>query len=300
MTEFLNGSIIYQSNLVKYIKTIKPDKIFTYANIRNIAYWKLLIYCFLYKIPVYSHTQGPYNKSQLLFYKISYFLMAKLSTKVLLYTSYSLQKIGELGLSKEKFIVVHNSIVNQYPILPETKDYSHKGIFFIGRLREGSNLDLLCDIVVESRQKYADIECHIIGSGELQEVFIEKYKKYSFIKFYGMVYDQDKIAEISNKCVIGCYPGNAGLSVVHYMSLSLPCLVHDNLMKHQGPEPSYVVDKYNGRLFHYEDKNHLKQIIKEMLNNTSTIQYYGNNAYKTYIELTEPSYAQRMIDALES
>jgi hypothetical protein len=111
-----------------------------------------------------------------------------------------------------------------------------------------------------------------------------------------MLYDQSKIAEISKKCFIGCYPGNTGLSVVHYMSLSLPCLIHDNLTKHQGPEPSYVVDKYNGRLFRYDDKDNFEQVLKEMFD---TSHIYGNNAYKTYIELTEPSYAQRMINALE-
>jgi glycosyltransferase involved in cell wall biosynthesis len=257
----------------------------------------LVIYCLLFKIPVYSHTQGPYNKSKSFICKVIYFLMSKLSTKVLLYTPCSLQKIEELKLSREKFRVVHNSMVNQYPILPETKNYSNnKGILFIGRLRKGCNLELLCDTVIKLRNEKPSIEVYIIGSGELEKFYTEKYKEYEYIAFYGMLYDQNKIAEISKKCITGCYPGNAGLSVVHYMSLSLPCLVHDNLAKHQGPEPSYVEDKYNGRLFCYGDSNNFEQTLKEILD---TSHIYGNNAYKTYVELTEPSYAQRMINALE-
>jgi hypothetical protein len=80
------------------------------------------------------------------------------------------------------------------------------------------------------------------------------------------------------------------------MSLSLACLVHDNLAKHQGPEPSYVKDKYNGRLFRYDNKENFEQTLKEMF---SISHIYGNNAYKTYLELTVPSYAQRMINVLE-
>jgi glycosyltransferase involved in cell wall biosynthesis len=297
--DFFRGKLIYQSHLIKHIKKLKPDKIFTYANLRCISYWILLFYCWFHKIPVYSHTQGPYNKSKSFAYKVIYFLMSKLSTKTLLYTPYSLQKIEELGLSKEQFCVIHNSIVNKYPVLPETKEYSNKGILFIGRLRKGCNLELLCDTIIKFKNENPLIEGHIIGSGELDKFYIEKYKTCEYITFYGMVYDQNKIAEISKKCIIGCYPGNAGLSIVHYMSLSLPCLVHDNIAEHQGPEPSYLKDKYNGRLFRCEDKENFERVIKEMMVNTNILRAYGNNAYKTYIEITKPSYAQRMINVLE-
>jgi glycosyltransferase involved in cell wall biosynthesis len=296
--EFLKGKLIYQPNLIKYIRKLKPDKIFTYANSRCISYWIVVVYCLLHRIPVYSHTQGPYDKSKSYMYKIIYFLMSKLSTKVLLYAPCSLRKIDELGLSRERFRIVHNSMVNKYSIPPETKDYSTKGILFIGRLRNGCNLELLCDTIIKLKKENPLIEGHIIGSGELEKFYAKKYKEYEFLIFYGMVYDQKKIAEISKKCIIGCYPGNAGLSVVHYMSLSLSCLVHDNLIKHQGPEPSYVEDKYNGRLFCCEDEESFEQILKEMFK-TSLLYTYGNNAYKTYIELTEPSYAQRIRNSLE-
>ncbi|KAA6326057.1 hypothetical protein EZS27_024793 [termite gut metagenome] len=298
ITEFMNGKIIYQKNLIKHIREIKPDKIYTYANPHCVSYWILLIYCLFTKIPIYSHSQGPYNKSKSLKYKILYFLLAKLSTKVFLYVPYSLQKIEELGLSKNKFQVIHNSIVNNYSILPVFKSYSKTEVLFIGRLREGCNIDLLCDAIIELKNRGIYVKCHIIGSGVLKEFYIEKYKNCNLVRFYGQVYEQDRISEISKNCIIGCYPGNAGLSVVHYMSLSLPCLVHNNLSKHQGPEPSYIIDKYNGRLFQYGDKENFSLVFTEMLNETD-LQYYGNNAYKTYIELTEPSYAQRIINALE-
>jgi glycosyltransferase involved in cell wall biosynthesis len=210
-----------------------------------------------------------------------------------------LKRIEEFGLNKKRFTVIYNSIVNHYPIPPEEKDYSKIGILFIGRLREGCNLELLCESIIELRNENYPISLHIIGSGELCKFYTNKYNGGGYMKFYGDLYEQKEISEISKECIIGCYPGNAGLSVVHYMSLSLPCLVHDNIMNHQGPEPSYVRDRNNGRLFHYGDKESFKRTIKEMLD-TGDLHLYGKEAYNTYLQLSNPSYAQRIINVLET
>jgi hypothetical protein len=45
-------------------------------------------------------------------------------------------------------------------------------------------------------------------------------------------------------------------------------------------------------LFRYNDKENFEQTLKEMF---SISHIYGNNAYKTYLELTVPSYVQRLI-----
>jgi glycosyltransferase involved in cell wall biosynthesis len=297
---FFHGKLIYQSHLITQIKTINPDKIYTYANMRCVSYWILLIYCWIYRKPIYSHCQGPYNKSASWTYKILYWLMAKFSTKVLLYTPYSLKKIKELGLSDKKFRIIPNTIFNSYPICPEIKTFTNNNVLFMGRLREGCNIELLCDTIIELNNS-TQINCHIIGSGVLEEMYRNKYMNYNkFIQFHGIIYEQEEIAKISKNCIVGCYPGNAGLSVVHYMSLSLPCLVHDEISKHEGPEPSYVIDKYNGRLFHYDDKKHFKQTLIELLNNLSELKKYGTNAYQTYKNLTEPTSAQQIVNVLES
>jgi glycosyltransferase involved in cell wall biosynthesis len=218
---------------------------------------------------------------------------------VILYTPYSLKKIEKLGLSKKKFEVVCNSISNSYPILPETRNFFLKGVLFIGRLREECNLELLCDAVIQLREKIPLVELHVIGSGSLEHYYTAKYSKYDYIYFHGKLYDQAVISEISKKCSLGCYPGNAGLSVVHYMSLSLPCLVHDNIAQHSGPEPSYVVNNYNGYLFRYGNKLDFQFKIGYALDNPDSIARCGSNAYKTYRELTCPSYASRFVEAMK-
>jgi len=40
--------------------------------------------------------------------------------------------------------------------------------------------------------------------------------------WYRARFDDEAIAAISLRCRVGCYPGSAGLSVVHLFALSLP------------------------------------------------------------------------------
>jgi glycosyltransferase involved in cell wall biosynthesis len=300
--QFLYGKLFYQSGLLGIIRETHPDSVLICAHSHYISYWCVLAYCFFHSIPVYSHIRGPYNRSISFFNKViygtMYGLISRLSTRTLLYTPNSLRRIEEFGWDKKRFTVIYNSIVNQYPVLPEEKDYSKKGILFVGRLREGCNLELLCESIIELKNENYPIEGHIIGSGKLYNFYLDKYER-EYMTFYGEIYDQKEISKISKECIIGCYPGNAGLSVVHYMSLSLPCLVHNNIMKHQGPEPSYVKDRINGRLFQYEDKESFKRTIKEMLD-TADLPLYGNESYNTYLKLSNPSYAQRIIEVLEN
>src|SRR5680860_1857230 len=63
------------------------------------------------------------------------------------------------------------------------------------------------------------------------------------------VHDDSRIAKISRSCRTACYPGDAGLSVVHFFGLSLPPIVHDDITTQQGPEPSYVENDVNGFVY---------------------------------------------------
>ena len=101
---------------------------------------------------------------------------------------------------------------------------------------------------------------------------------------------------------MGCYPGNAGLSVVHYFSLRLPPIIHDDICSHMGPEPSYVKDGINGILF---SKNFKSSAITESLKRVwqmSQVEYekVSTAAFSEYKRLNSPSMASKMINILTS
>ncbi len=292
------GRMFVIPGMMKALREVRPDIVYTFANPRCLTFWRLLVRCRLAGIRTYSHTQGPFDKPASLFYKIQYRLMAALSTHVVLYTPYSLRKIRELGIPERKFRVAENSVTNAFPVPPSQKDFSVRGVLFVGRLREECGVDMLCDSVIRLRESVPGIACHIVGGGELEQAYREKYAAYDFIRFYGQVYDQRQITDISRLCAIGCYPGDAGLSVVHYMSLCLPCLVHGDMARHKGPEPSYVADGVNGRNFRRGDGADLARAMERMLCDGG-LESLAEASYATYLHLTEPSYAQRIIDIME-
>jgi len=293
------GKMIYQQNLLKIIKETKPNYVFACAAVRDLGFWNMLFYCYLKKIPLYSHGQGPYNKQKGFFIWLEYFILTSFSKRYVAYTPYSYDSFKYHGLSTSKVRVAHNSINNEYPVFPEEKNFAAKGILFIGRLRKGSDLDLLIDTVNELSKKYTEIICHIVGSGVLQSFYEEKYQELTCIKWHGEVFDQKLISDLSRECMIGCYPGSTGLSVIHYMSLSLPVVIHNNIKSH-GPETSYVIDGKNGKLFDYFDKkNSLLHTLTELFSNIEELKSMSQSSFETYKNITNPSYAQQIINIIE-
>ncbi|PTQ89777.1 glycosyltransferase [Agitococcus lubricus] len=298
----LNGKLNYQSGLLKGLLHKKPDAIFITANIRSISYWLILIAAFLYRIPLYSHGQGLYRKTSLNFFlRAMYSLIVGLSTAYICYSELSRQSMIKHRVAfSYKIKVAENSLRNFYPILPTNKNHEEMGVMFIGRLRHGSNIQLLIEVLDELRGEYPNLSLHVLGNGTEYKKLEDKQQHNDWIKLYGSVYDQQKIAEISKHCFVGCYPGDAGLSVVHYMSMSLVPIVHDSLHFHMGPEPSYVINKQNGICFQRNNaKETLSIALKYLLSNRSEVRRLSEAAFNSYIRLTEPPLGMRFSNILK-
>jgi len=293
----LGGRLNFQSGLVTGLLRSRPDAVFITANIRALSYWLLLIVAFFLRIPLYSHGQGLYRKQQVsLVLRLLYSLAVGLSTRYICYSDISrtaMLRAKVMGMSK--VVVAENSVRNLYPVLPSEKTGRESGIMFIGRLRAGSNIPLLIDVISSLRQAgYAELSLHIVGAGTDYVALKDSYQQQSWINFYGSVYQQEKIAAISKSCFLGCYPGDAGLSVVHYMSMSLIPVVHNSFHLHMGPEPSYIHDNINGLCFQRElARETLYETIKKLLDNKQDIERLQQAAYHSYQELVNPSLGQR-------
>jgi len=113
-------------------------------------------------------------------------------------------------------------------------------LLYIGRNRGRSGLDLLAAALSSLSSRGYNIVCHLVG--------IDSSPSPARMIAHGSLYGRDILA-ISAQTSVGIYPGDAGLSVLHYMALGLCPLVHSDLFKHMGPEPCHVVDNENGILF---------------------------------------------------
>jgi len=292
---------MYQSGLSHLLKSIRPDAVIIFANLRYLSFWTALAWCKIRGIPVFPHGHGLYKKRNPGFlWKTIYRVVLWLSTAYIGYTPSVAKSLLRLGLPEKKITIAENSLVNPFPILPEEKTGQENGLLFIGRLREGCHLDLLISAVARLHAEcHSDMTLHIIGDGINAEHIKSLASGMPWVKFYGSIYDPKKINNISRQCMAGCYPGNAGLSIVHMMSLSLPPITHDDMRGHQGPEPSYVEQGVNGILFgHRMPDVGLLSALRSIVDHPKRLRTLQFGAYSTYKQLSDPSLAVRFVNII--
>ena len=296
MRTLLGGRLAYQYGVVRHIVRDKPDLVLIAANPRHLSYWLTLATCALLGLRCYSHGQGLYAKrSPSVLQKLMFRVMLALSTRYICYAPLVRDSLLKVGLPAEALRVAENSLSITCPVEPGDKTGLENGILFVGRLRKGSKVDILVNVVEELCCQGLNLELHIIGDGEESAVIREAASRLPWLHWYGMIYDQKRISDISRMCFIGCYPGDAGLSILHYMALSLPPVVHNDFAAHMGPEPSYVTDGKNGFLFSVRDTStELHRVLESLARDRDKVRAAQVRTFQRYRSLIEPDLAHRM------
>ncbi|WP_043283544.1 glycosyltransferase family 4 protein [Paraburkholderia oxyphila] len=239
-----------QKRVLSRIVLERPDAVLIFADVRYLSLWFALVAGRMVRVPVLIHGQGLYrHRSAGLLRTACYRLAVALAVRYVCYTEASRRSLIDIGCPVAKLVVANNSLTVSCGVEPAIKTGTENGILFIGRLREGSEIEPLIDVVGQLHGEGSDITLHVIGDGEHGERLKRKYGDRSYVIWYGAVFDDNAIAAISLRCRVGCYPGSAGLSVVHMFALSLPPIVHDHLPLHMGPEPGYIEDGRTGFFF---------------------------------------------------
>lgn len=295
-----------QMSVLSYIVSHRPDAVFLNANPRYLTFWLTLLWARVLGIPVYAHGHGFYRRARIgSAYRLMIAAMLKFVTVYICYAPIVRQAFLDTGFSGEKLAVAHNSLINRVLVTPREKDErvkqqpgknaSANGILFIGRLRRESRIDRLLRVIDRIRREDGfDLTLHIIGEGEESAMLKAQARGSSWAVFHGGIYDAARIREISLDCFAGCYPGNAGLSVVHMMSLSLPVITHDNWRQH-GPEPSFIRDGVSGWLFdHTDPDSSLYRAIRALASDPAKVAEMRRHAFADYQALAYPSLAERI------
>lgn len=295
----LFGKIKYQTNTIKNIRKIKPDIILSHSDIKNMSCWAAMIYSKINGISYFSYGHGPYKKTRnVALIRAIYNVMLKFHTGYIAYNEYAKSSFERLLIKNSNVYYINNTIKFQDKFVGVKKTGHENGILFLGRIRKNSGLEALIDSCEKIRPEI-DITIHIIGSGEEQENINLYIKNKPWVKIYGKVFDPNTIYEISKLCRIGCYPGSAGLSIVHYFSLSLPPLVKKSIEQHMGPEPAYITNNSNGFLFD-ADEDLSKTIISIFSLPPDKYLEKSKEALNTYIKLSSVNFAESLLEIYES
>jgi len=235
------------------IKTVLKDKRATivfipaYSTSPSIVLSALAFKLFSSKL--FIHGQALFKKPSpnLQDYLISFFWLI-LCHKYICYTNECIKGPFKWPFFSGKVTVINNRFENldaiklgKRPlILPSSRD-SDLHILFIGRNREGSRLDLLNSAISILAKSKINAFAHLIGTDNIDD-------KSNSVFCYGNMYG-DEILQVASLCKIGVYPGDAGLSALHYMALGLCPVVHNVDHMHSGPEPCYIKNNVNGIKF---------------------------------------------------
>ncbi len=289
---------LLQGGVIGYLVRERPDAVLVFANPRYLSFWLVLISGRILGIPIHAHGHGIFKKRRVgRLYRLMMHALLKLVTRYICYAPVVWQSFTDHGFSAQKLSVAHNSVINPCPVRPEEKTGEEKGVLFVGRLRAGSNV--LCLVQVIERLRQADglpITLHVIGTGEELTQLQQQAAVRSWLILHGLVYEPERIREISRACYLGCYPGNAGLSVVHMLSLSLPVVVHSDLPSHQGPEPSFVRDGISGVLFdRVNAEESLYEAIKGLSLERGRLARMQRAAFQEYTALVTPPLSTRFL-----
>jgi glycosyltransferase involved in cell wall biosynthesis len=231
---------------------VDNDVIVHFADFKYPSLYFCMILSILLRRRFFLHGQGGYKKHGL-FHALVYNFSLLLSDGYICYSHFSkdsLRKIT-LRLLHKKISVVDNSLY--LPAKKITKTGSD--ILYIGRLRPGCGIELLLEAAA-----VANLHVRVVGGGDIQFVKTMQHQ-YENFTHYGAIFDEEEQFAVAQGCFAGAYGGDAGLSVVHYMAYGLPVIVHDDLYKHMGPEPSYIVHGENGLTFQRGDLQSLVQAL---------------------------------------
>jgi len=298
--KLIDASWVKLLGMFKYDFQVKKlwsqhDIVLHVADFKFLSLWLLLFKgCFTDK-KLYLHGQGGYKKSGFLT-RLVYFVAVFLCEGYICYTNYSKDALmNKLPKFLHRKISVCNNTLDIEPVgnVPERDE--RNSIFYIGRLRAGCEIEILLEAAIG-----ASVKVEVIGAGCSN--YLESLKnKYSAVAtFHGAVFDEKKQKSIARNCMAGAYGGDAGLSVVHYMALGLPVIVHSDIDKHMGPEPSYVVDGVNGLNFTRNDVNSLTEKLKILVNDKGFCYRLAVESLDTFRSLGTPSMGERLAKILGS
>lgn len=274
-----------------YLSNRTDLKVFLPAYTPHIGILSIAFLSKLLNVSLYVHGQALFKKPcpTLVDINISRFWLF-LSNK---YISYS-----NLGLefpfsTSSKVVIVFNRFEclsdlnvgkNCFENIRLKSNLDQFGLLFIGRDRPRSNLNLLISSTNLLFDEGLKIHLHIVGTSGLNN---------NRVSYYGSVMPPD-IPKIANFCHLGVYPGDSGLSILHYMCLGLCPITHSSTRLHCGPEPAYVSNNINGCTFERSSLKSLTDLIRKLYMDTALLYKLSFNALEFAIDLHRQPYSHQI------
>lgn len=298
------GKLYWQDGVVSHVIRSRPSAIFVVADFRALHFWVLLALARIMGLPLYAHGQGLFKKterSNFFMHRLAVRYVCSMATSYVCYNLAVRDQLLKFGLPIRKLSVVRNTLEFISTADPRIRKQNTSKLIFLGRLRAGHGLDLLFEAMVDLEKSGRVCELAVIGAGpDLQRLTVRAKDLSLNVSFYGPQHDSAEIARIAHDAQIGVYPGDAGLSVIHYMALGLVPVTHSHMARHMGPEPAELCDKSNARMFRRADVSDLVNVLAELIDDPVGTKEMACIAYDHYTEMTRIPMATQLADIIRA
>lgn len=292
--KFGNTTLTWQQNIFKTIANRKPECVIMLGVDPNIiSNLPLFLYLKVLGVKILWWSHGTLGHQGIIG-KLFRVLFYRLSDGILLYDTNGVERLITYNIDRQKLFIVNNCI-NDESYKNTTFNSIEKKIrlIFSGRLESRKKLDILIQAIRIFKERKILVELDIIGTGMLQhslETLVKDNKLEKEVTFHGALYGEEADRLIS-KANVGVIPGDAGLSVIHYMARGLPAITNNNLKSH-GPEVSAIHNGENGYFF--EDDNFI-DLVDKILLAVKNLEVMSNNAIFTVQKYYSPEYVKEKI-----
>lgn len=208
-------------------------------------------------------------------------------------SEYSLRSFIELGVPREKILVVPLSFENVVS-RPAARNYDKLKFFCLGGNFYRKGIFYLLKAWEKLNLKNAEL---IIKTGGIPEPFLKftKKKNITVINKYLSRGELENLYQSVHVFVLPSIDEGFGMAAAEAMSCGLPVIVTENVGMADG-----IKDGVSGFVIPIRDVGAIAEKIKFFYDNPEKIKEMGENAFKQSSFFTHENYVKRMITAYES
>ncbi len=298
---FFNNKMYWQIGAIKLL--FSPYKHYILTGVPHcLTTWIILLGAKITGKKTYLWTHGWYGDETLL-KKIIKKMFFSLSYKVLLYGNYAKNLMIKEGYSKEKLIVIYNSLDYKSQLklrrkITKTNIYQHyfnnnyPVLLFIGRIQKSKKIDLLFEAILQLKVQGNLFNLILIGKN-YNDIDINENINYRNLKnnvwLFGECYDEQLISELIYNADLCVSPGFVGLTAMHCLVYGLPVITHNNF-PNQAPEFEAIEPDVTGDFFIEDSVEDLMLYIKKWTNlSNSKKQIIRHECFKIIDEKYNPN-----------
>jgi len=167
---------------------------------------------------------------------------------------------------------------------------------FCGSLYADKKLEFLLTAALKIHQKNPDFVLLVVGNGKDRTVVEDFASRYSFIKYLGPLFGEQKALAFKSTELFMC-PGATGLAILDAFSAALPYFSCDD--SNHGPEIDYLENGINGVMTAPLEDDYAQAVV-DIINAPEELAQLRNNALASSSQFSIENMAQHFVEGINN